>query len=188
MGKLFVFTHGVGGRPDGCFLPNVRKALEALGIQTHAPAYPDSADPDFPAWKQTFEEDLARIWDRESDIYLVGHSLGGYFTLRLIGESVESDWISKLKGVVLVAPTSMKRPERRKFYSEEVNWTAIRGLTFKLTLLYSNDDDKVARMHEDLIIEKLGDRDGFEFLEPPGYQHFIMEDAPPVTSAVLAFA
>jgi hypothetical protein len=52
--------------------------------------------------------------------------------------------------------------------------------------LYSNDDDKVARQHQDLVIEKLGGMDGFEFIEPEGYQHFIMDDAPPVTAAVLA--
>jgi predicted alpha/beta hydrolase family esterase len=186
MPPLFIFTHGVGGRPDSCFIPAVRAALEARGARTHAPAYPDASDPDFPAWKRTFDGDLARLWDGEADLFLVGHSLGGYFTLRLIGESASAPWAARLRGVVLVAPSSLRRPERRRFYSEEVDWAAIRRLQFRLTLLYSDDDDKVARQHQDLVIEKLGDRDGFAFLEPRGWQHFITEDAPPVTDAVLA--
>jgi predicted alpha/beta hydrolase family esterase len=186
-GKLFFFTHGVGGTPDGVFIPSIRSKLENHGHQTHAPAYPNPDDPDFDEWKQTFEADLAKVWDKQADIILIGHSLGGYFTLRLLGESNGSDWTKHLKGVILVAPTSMKRPERRRFYSKDVNWDEIRALKPKVILLYSDDDEKVARMHQDLIIQKIGDLPGFEFREPVGFNHFIIDDAPPVTDAVFTF-
>jgi predicted alpha/beta hydrolase family esterase len=185
--RLFIFTHGVGVSPASAFIPTLRAALEKQGHQTHAPAYPNSADPDFDDWKSTFETDLTKVWDGKTEIVLVGHSLGGYFTLRLLGESGDSAWTKLLKGVVLVAPTSMKRPERRKFYSKDVNWEHIRMLSPKFVLLYSEGDTYVARMHQDLIIEKVGDLPGFDFREPVGFNHFTMEDAPPVTAAVSIF-
>jgi predicted alpha/beta hydrolase family esterase len=188
MAKLFVFTHGVAGSPDSCFFPVLRSVVVQRGHHVHSPIYPDTADPDFPAWKATFDRDIASVWDTHSDIILVSHSLGGYFTLRLLGESAGSDWVGHVTGVVLVAPTSLKRPERRRFYAEEVRWAAIAPLQFKLVLLYSDDDDKVTRAHQDLIVEKLGAMDGFEFRQLSGWKHFIALDAPPVTEAVLLFA
>lgn len=186
--KLFIFTHGVGGRPESCFIPFMRKLLDEMGHQTHAPAYPNSSDPDFPDWRATFEADLSKIWNGQDDIVLVGHSLGGYFVLRLLGECAGADWTKKLVGVVLVAPTSMKRPERRKFYSEDVNWEGIRSLDCKIILMYSDNDTKVAPMHSELVVKEIGHMNGFEFLQPKGYDHFIMTEAQPVTDAILVFA
>lgn len=186
--KLFIFTHGVGGSPESCFIPFMRNKLEAMGHKTHAPAYRNSSDPDFPDWRGTFEQDLNRIWNKEDDIVLIGHSLGGYFVLRLLGECAGDEWTKKLVGVVLVAPTSMKRPERRKFYSKDVNFEGIRNLSAKIILMYSDNDSRVAPMHSDLVVKEIGDMPGFEFLQPKGYDHFIMKEAQPVTDAIMLFA
>jgi predicted alpha/beta hydrolase family esterase len=105
--RLFILTHGVGGSPSSSFIPSLRAEIEKHGHQTHAPEYPNSADPDFDDWKTTFDTDLAKIIEGKSEIVLIGHSLGGYFTLRLLGESGDSPWTKLLKGVVVVAPTSM---------------------------------------------------------------------------------
>jgi hypothetical protein len=42
-------------------------------------------------------------------------------------------------------------------------------------------------MHQDLILEKIGNLPGFDFRQPVGFNHFIMEDAPPVSEAVSGF-
>ena len=186
-GKLFIFTHGVGGSPESCFIPFLRRKLEEMGHQTHAPAYPNSCDPDFPEWRATFEEDLSKLWNKEDDIVLVAHSLGGYFVLRLLGECSGASWTKKVCGVVLVAPTSTKRPNRRKFYSESVKWSGIRSLSCKVILLYSDNDSRVSPEHSALVVSELGNMPGFEFMQPSGYDHFIMREAEPVTSAVLVF-
>ena len=185
--KLFVFTHGVGGSPKSCFIPFMRTKLEEAGQQTLAPEYKNSDDPDFDDWKATFNESLASAWNKVDPIVLVGHSLGGYFVLRLLGESAETEWAQKLVGVVLVAPTSMKRPERRKFYSEEVQWDNILKLKAKIIMLYSDNDEKVAPMHSELVVSKIGSMPGFEFRQPKGFNHFIMPEAEPVTEAIMCF-
>lgn len=187
MPLLYAITHGVTGSNQSNFIPSLVQALNEKGVKNFAPSYPNSSDPDFDEWKQVFHEYIAEYWTNNEDIILVAHSLGGYFALRLIGECSEEEWARHLKGVVLVAPTSMKRPERRKFYSEEVKWDNIHQLPIKVILLYSNDDEKVARMHQDLIIEKIGDLDGFEFREPQNWNHFMTTDCPPVMEAVMSF-
>ncbi|KAH0787645.1 leucine--tRNA ligase [Histomonas meleagridis] len=181
--KLFFLTHGVGGNSNGCFFPSLKSFLEGKSIKVIAPSYPNSPDPIFDEWKEVFLNKIKEEWKGE-DIYLLGHSLGGYFTLRLLGECFDHEWTKHLKGVVLVAPTSTKRPERRRFYSEEIKWENILKLTFKLILLYSNNDEKVAPEHSQYVIEKLSSMDGFEFRQPVNRNHFISPDEPDVIDAV----
>jgi predicted alpha/beta hydrolase family esterase len=167
----------------------MRSQLEGRGCKTHAPLYPKPEDPVFEEWKAKFEEDLKSVWNGTDDIFMVGHSLGGYFVLRLLGESAEAPWTKSLKGVVLVAPTSMKRPERRRFYSEEVQWENIKRLGVKIIVLYSLDDPNVSREHQELIIQRLCHCKGFEYREWDEFGHFFhTEPQPPVRDAIMQFA
>ena len=183
--KLFCLTHGVGGNSNGCFFPSVKSLLKEKAIKVIAPSYPNSSDPIFDEWKEVFLAQISENWKGE-DIYLLGHSLGGYFTLRLLGECFDLDWSKHIKGVILVAPTSTKRPERRRFYSEEIKWDNILKLNFKLILLYSNNDEKVAPVHSQYVIEKLSSMEGFEFRQPLNRNHFISPDEPDVIDAVMS--
>ncbi|OHT11282.1 hypothetical protein TRFO_19391 [Tritrichomonas foetus] len=184
--KLFFFNHGVGGNCHSAFIDSTRSKLEEKGMKTVAPSYPNPADPNFDEWKDTFHQFLADNWNGE-EIVMIGHSLGGFFTLRLLGECFDEDWTKKLTAVILVAPTATKRPNRRKFYSEEIKWDNILKINFKPILLYSDNDDKVAREHPDYVVEKIGQMAGFEFIEPKGFFHFIMPEAQPVLDAVFRF-
>jgi predicted alpha/beta superfamily hydrolase len=37
--------------------------------------------------EDTFERELATSWNKKDDLVLLGHSLGGFFVLRLLGDS-----------------------------------------------------------------------------------------------------
>ena len=184
--KLFFFNHGVGGNGHSAFFDSARSTLESKGAKTVAPSYPNPDDPDFALWCDLFHSELASNWSGE-DIILVGHSLGGFFTLRLLGEFAGEEWTKKLVGVVLVAPTATKRPNRRRIYSEEIKWENIVKLDFRLTLLFSLDDDHISKEHPDYVIEKLGGMKGFKYVEMNGFLHFIMKEAKPVMDELLTY-
>lgn len=184
--KLFIFNHGVGGNGHSAFFDSSREKLEERGIKSIAPSYPNPSDPDFQDWVNEFHTQLNNAWNGE-EIVLIGHSLGGFFTLRLLGECYSEQWTKKLVGIVLVSPTATKRPKRRKIYAEEIKWDNILKLHFKLILFYSEGDDHVSPEHSNYVVEKLGKMEGFEFRKPEGYNHFIMATADVVDDAIAVF-
>jgi predicted alpha/beta hydrolase family esterase len=186
-GKFFFFVHGMGGSPTTFFFPSVRTELENRGCTTIAPEFRDSLDPDYQDWKQTFEAQLTSAWNQRDDLIILGHSLGGYFVLRLLGDSPNAPWLQKLIGIVLVSSTSLKQPKRRKFYAEEIKWEVVRKLKIRTIALYSSDDRNVEKVHQDLIVKELKGVQGFEYREVNGFGHFMDGLAPPVVDAVSAF-
>jgi predicted alpha/beta hydrolase family esterase len=187
MWKLFIFTHGMRATPLSDFIPNFRRILEERGHQTLAPEYPHPHRPVYSEWKATFQAELAKKWNQISDIVLIGHSLGGYFVLRLVGESAGSPWAAKLRGIVLVAPASKRSDSRSSFYNQEIDWDSIRRLDINITHLFSKDDTLVPRSHQDYIADRIGSMPGYKFRLVDGYEHFRMKDPAPVRSAVFAY-
>ena len=128
---IVILCHGVSGSSQSTFIPYIRSELDKLEIKSYAPDFPNSSDPLFDEWKQTFEDLLKQVWNGQN-IIILGHSLGGYFVLRLLGESSQSEWASKLIGAVLIAPTSITRPKHRRFYTIGINWQGIREINTKI--------------------------------------------------------
>jgi predicted alpha/beta hydrolase family esterase len=184
-GKFFFFIHGMAHATD-FFFPWLRHELEGRGCRTLAPEFKDAWDPDYADWKSTFERELATSWNKKDDLVLLGHSLGGFFVLRLLGDSAGAPWTKKLVAIILISSTALTQPKRKKFYAEPITWENVRRCPIRVITVYSNDDRNVERAHQDLIVQELKSMPEFEFREFMGFKHFMMPEAPPIAEAAFA--
>lgn len=74
--------------------PWLKEELEKRGIEFSGELYPDDWNPDYSEWIKVFEKNKI---DKET--ILVGHSCGGGFLLRWLGENK-----CRIKKLILVAP------------------------------------------------------------------------------------
>lgn len=92
--KRAVILHGTNGSPEDCWLPWLKKSLEAKGYEVLCPLLPDNHTPN----RHTYEVFLKNIgWDFTDNI-IIGHSSGSTTALNLL----MSDWFPKVKATVLV--------------------------------------------------------------------------------------
>jgi len=82
MKTAFIF-HGTEGYPEENWFPWLKEKLEGKGIKTFVPQFP--SPPVVPA-KITEWFDVLKDYEQylTEDTILVGHSLGGIFTLRIL--------------------------------------------------------------------------------------------------------
>ena len=179
--NVFVACHGVNGNERSCFLQWLKSQIESEDTVVITPSFPNSSDPLFCEWSDTFNKILTDVGEYEN-LYVLGHSLGGFFILKMLGDELYTN--EKLKGVVLVSPTSIKRPERRRFYKDAVNWDNVKKITCPIRLLFSEDDPKIARAHIELILHELENNSNLVFKNYEKCGHFIVNESPEVLEAV----
>ena len=178
--NLVVLCHGVKGSGESCFIPWLKSQIESDDTKVLNPSFPNSADPEFSEWVSHYHELVDKI-DHEN-LYILGHSLGGFFVLRFLGEELYSN--PKLKGVLLVSPTSMKRPERRKFYREAVNWENIKKVKCPMILMFSEDDPNISKQHIELILEETKGHNDLTYKHFENYGHFPAKEEPEVLQSM----
>lgn len=186
MPKIFIFCHGFKGHGNYLWFRTVKPELEKREVTIISPNFPDSDDPRYEPWKNTLIPILENNY-KGNDIYFVTHSMGGYFILRFLGESGNEEWLSSIKGGVLVSAPATKRPEYKPFYDEVINWDKIKSLPLSLTFIWSKDDSVVSKEHTDLIRKELGQMPNFKYLEYDGFDHFCIRTSPEVLEAVLSY-
>src|SRR5438105_2014524 len=82
---------------DKHWMPWLKKELTTRGIQVEIPSMPNPWEPDYNTFKNKFE----KIKVSKNDI-LIGHSCGGAFLVRWLGDSKQ-----KIAKLILVAPWKM---------------------------------------------------------------------------------
>ncbi|EAY21084.1 hypothetical protein TVAG_282540 [Trichomonas vaginalis G3] len=177
--RLIIISHGVTGSANSCWIQWLKNLLANETTEVVTPSYPNSDDPEYPVWKDCFNEILLN--NEYEELFVIGHSLGGFFTLKLLGDFLFEN--PKLKGVVLVAPTSIKRPERRRFYTEAINWENVRKVNCPINLLFSDDDPKISVDHIKLILSELKDKQNLEYRNYQNLGHFIVTESHEVLDA-----
>ena len=180
---LFMFCHGFTGNGNNVWFPNVRKELFDKKIQSFAPDFPNSSDPRYPAWKETMDIQMNEHWFKQ-DLYFVGHSMGGYFLMRYLGENFDSPWRDYVKGLIIVSPPSLKRPDFRPFYNADIDFLTLQKYNMNITLIYSLDDPVLNQENFQWIKKNLQNYSKFDYLEVNGYGHFTNNVAPPVSNVV----
>jgi len=90
---------------DKHWIPWLKRELEKKGIKTYTPLMPVPWEPKYKEWKKEFE----KLSVNENSI-LVGHSAGGGFLVRWLGETDK-----KIKKLILVAPGIIHSEEWKKF-------------------------------------------------------------------------
>lgn len=113
----------------------IRSELEKKNIKISTPLMPENWSPDYEKWKKEFE----KLYVDENTI-LIGHSSGGAFLARWLGETN-----TKVKKLILVAPAiTNKRKEAwelDEFHIFKINKNIKNNVT-KIIILYSDNDHK----------------------------------------------
>ena len=124
-------TKGAKQQNERHWFPWLKKELEKKGIKTYTPLMPKNWKPEYKDWKKEFE----KLEINENTI-LIGHSTGGAFLVRWLGENKR-----KIKKLILVAPA--------KAYGKDPTDSAVKAIwdlcDFKI-------DPKIKNLVDEIII------------------------------------
>ena len=148
-----IIIHGTEGYPEENWFPWLKKELEQQGYKVSVPQFP--SPPVVPA-KISEWFDVLKDYEINQDTLLIGHSLGGVFTLRIL-EKLEHT----VKGAFFVGTPVGVKPI--KFYDRDVafcgfdfDWYKIRKNAERFVAFQSDDDPYVGLENGEKLAEELG--------------------------------
>ncbi|HEY4515413.1 MAG TPA: alpha/beta hydrolase [Candidatus Paceibacterota bacterium] len=157
--KLVVIVHCWAGVPDSRWYPYVKHELEKSGdYKVEVPAMPSTNHPKFDSWITKLNN---IIGTPNTDLFLVGHSLGGPTIMRYLESLPEN---VRIGGVVLVAvptdtldnvPAIEDKSVLPDFFGKGVDWKKIKNSAREFIGIYSDNDPYIDVRHADVIKEKL---------------------------------
>lgn len=157
--KRATIVHCWGGNPEYCWYQNTKKELEVLDYKVAVPAMPETDEPKLKPWLKKLRE---TIIEPDSELVLIGHSVGCITILRYL-ESLEED--IKITGVVLVAGFTddlnyMDSIEEKEvlpdFFQTPVDYEKIKSRASKFVVIHSDNDPYVELKHAEIFKDKLG--------------------------------
>ncbi len=114
------------------WIPWLKNELEKNEIKTFAPLMPTPWKPMYEEWKDIFEK-----LPINEDSILIGHSCGGTFLIRWLGETEK-----KIAKLILVSPGKITINKNLKdFYPSKIN-PKIRENVQKIIIITAEDDHK----------------------------------------------
>lgn len=155
MASTVYIIHGTEGHPEENWFPWLKGELEKIGCQVIVPQFP--SPPVVPAkiseWFEAFDQYLSKL---DQDSIVVGHSLGGIFTLRLL-EKLKS----QIKAAVCVGAPIGVRPilnydRDEKFSGFDFDWDTIKHNAQKVAIYQSDDDPYVSLGNGQKLADELG--------------------------------
>src|SRR3989344_6106348 len=149
---------------DKHWMPWLKKELLSRIIPVEAPLMPKPWEPIYEDFKEEFEK-----LDINSDSILIGHSCGGAFLVRWLGDSK-----TKISKLILVAPWRIpdsKDEARKKFYLFPID-KKIRSRVKEIIMFLADDEvpDGIESVH--IYHKNLGGR----LIELKGMGHFTLND------------
>lgn len=149
---------------DKHWVPWLKEQLVARGISVEAPLMPNPWAPDYSEFRKKFEK-----FPVSEDDILVGHSCGGAFLVRWLGDSKQ-----KIAKLILIAP--WKVPDagdrlREEYYGFEIDKT-IPNRVGEIIMFTSDNEEEDGKKSVKIFHEALGGK----LIELPGKGHYTMED------------
>ena len=132
---------------DKHWIPWIRNKLEEKGFRVEVPLMPEPWSPKYIVWKKIFDE-----LDINEETVLVGHSCGGGFLVRWLGDTGK-----RIRKLILVAP-AISHSGNYKSLSNLLNFkidTSIINNVSKAVIFVSNDDSKGILKSVNLFSEAL---------------------------------
>jgi len=175
MNNIFIF-HGTEGYPEENWFPWLKEKLETLGHKVFVPQFP--SPPVVPA-KIAEWFDVLKDYEQyiDENTILIGHSLGGVFTLRIL-EKLKHP----VKAAVFVgAPVGVKPityyDRDVSFSGFDFDWPTIKNNARNFVAFQSDDDPYVSLGNGRELSEKLGIELSFipnagHFNQKSGYTQF----------------
>lgn len=151
--KNAIIIHGTEGYPEENWFPWLKKNLEQIGYIVNVPQFP--SPPIVPAKIEEWFEVLKNYEINEETI-LIGHSLGGLFTLRILEKLNQP-----IKAAFFVgAPIGIKPI---KFYDRDIQFSGfnfdfekIKANAKKIVIFHSDNDPYVDIENGKQLAAKLG--------------------------------
>lgn len=166
MKRQVLFIHGGGQgayEADKELAANLRDELGAA-YHVRCPEMPDEESPEYEAWKEKIEQELAAL---DGEVILVGHSLGALILLKYVSEEEVEKPIA---GLFLVATPyvgtggwEFEEDALREDFAAEIH------LRLPVFLYHSHDDEVVPFAHLALYEAKLAQAT-IQELEGRGHQ------------------
>ncbi len=152
MNKKVFLIHGFEGSPNGGWRPYLMSELEKQDIYACSLPMPSPQAPKLSEWLEEIERHITK--NKEDDIYLVGHSLGGTAILRYL-EKYDSP---NIKGVIIAsAPCHQNENEKiREFLLDDFDWMKIKNKSPKVIVIHGDNDPFVPVSDAKETAEKLG--------------------------------
>jgi leucyl-tRNA synthetase len=138
----------------------IKKELDKKGMICNCPQMPTPWEPKYEEWKREFE----KISIDENSV-LVGHSAGGGFLVRWIGEEKK-----KIKKLILVSPGKVSKSDRlEEFYGNKFH-KEVKNLVKEKIIVYTSEDD--IDYHIEAAEEYSKEFEGKLIKFSKGYGHF----------------
>jgi predicted alpha/beta hydrolase family esterase len=166
MSNVFIF-HGTEGYPDENWFPWLKKKLESSRHKVFVPQFP--SPPIIPAkiseWLEVF-----KAYERyvDDDSILIGHSLGGIFTLRILEKLKHSVRAAIFVGTPVGVRPILNYDRDNSFSGFSFDWPTIRSRAQYFAVFQSDNDPYVSAGNGEYLATKLG----VELSFVPGAGHF----------------
>lgn len=149
---------------DKHWIPWTKRELEALGYRVETPLMPTPWIPDYRAFKESFEKNVIS----DGDI-LIGHSCGGSFLIRWLGETKRT-----ARKLILVAPWKIPDPGdslQEEYYGYEID-RSIPERVGAITMFTSDDEEEEGKESIRMFHEALGGK----LIDLPKHGHYTLGD------------
>jgi hypothetical protein len=152
--NAFIF-HGTGGDPEENWFPWMKAELEKLGCKTIVPQFPTL--PVVPAKVSEWFEVLDKYKDQiNEETILIGHSLGGIFTLRVLEKLDHPVKTAVLVGTPIGIRPILNCDRDESFSGFNFDWEKIRKNAGDFIVYHSDDDPYVGLANGKKLAENLG--------------------------------
>ncbi len=150
MKKVFII-HGFEGSPNGWWRPWLMAELEKQDIYTCALSLPNSENPVCSEWVDEIQRHTE--YNKDDQIYLIGHSLWGPAILRYL----EKTKMNNTAGVILVSSPSTKNKNSKldSFLEWSFDFEEIRSKCKRFSVIHGDNDPLVPRENAQFLSEKL---------------------------------
>ncbi|MBI3231557.1 MAG: serine hydrolase family protein [Candidatus Doudnabacteria bacterium] len=161
---VFIF-HGTGGDPQENWFPWLKEKLEVLGCKVIVPKFPTPVGQSLEAWLKILEPYRHQI---NSDTILIGHSLGGIFTLKLLERLERPIKLAILVGTPIGIRPILNFDLDEKFASFIFDWRKIKQ-NAKNFIVYQSDNDPYVGLENG---KELAKHLGIRLIFVPNSGHF----------------
>lgn len=175
MSNIFII-HGTEGYPEENWFPWLKAKLEALGHQVFVPQFP--SPPIVPAkiseWFEVFNGYQQYL---DEDTIIIGHSLGGVFTLRVLEKITQPIKAAIFVGTPIGVRPILNYDRDSSFSGFDFNWENIKPKAQNFIVFQSDDDPYVSLGNGEELAKRLGIKLSFvpnagHFNKRAGYLEF----------------
>ena len=154
MKTAFIF-HGTAGHPQENWFPWLKDKLEKAEYQVFVPQFP--SPPGVAAKISEWFDVLKNYEDKiNQDTILVGHSLGGVFTLRVLERLKHPVRLACMVGAPIGMQPILNYDRDQSFSGFDFDWQAIKKNAKHLIVFHSDDDPYVSLDNGKELAKNLG--------------------------------